>query len=105
MGPLTQAQVLRGPGEIAEDDATGTLAAVYERVRRALGVSFVPTAFRMLARYEPYIAGGIGSLSPLLDAPRGSDLSARVRAIAAEASAAAGISFVPAGPDRAAIHA
>ena len=34
VGPLTQAQVLRGPGEIAEDDATGTLAAVYERVRR-----------------------------------------------------------------------
>jgi hypothetical protein len=105
VGPLSQARVLRGPGEIAEDDATGTLAAVYERVRRALGVSFVPTVFRMLAPYEPYLAAAIGSLSPLLDDPRGSELSARVRAIAAEASAAAGVGLVPAGPDRAAIHA
>ena len=64
VGPLTQAQVLRGPGEIAEDDATGTLAAVYERVRRTLGVSFVPTVFRMLAWYEPYLAAAIDSLSP-----------------------------------------
>jgi hypothetical protein len=104
-GPLPRARVLRGPGEIAEDDATGTLAAVYERVRGALGVPFVPTVFRMLARHERYLAAAIDSLRPVLDDRRGRELSARIRAIAAEAPAAAGIGVVPPWCDRGALDA
>jgi hypothetical protein len=80
------AQVLRGPGEIAEDQATGALVETYERLRRALGVGFVPTVFRMLGRHERYLAAAIEAVGPLLEEPRGSQLSTEVRARARQAA-------------------
>ena len=57
-------EVLRGPGEIAEDDAGGALAQTYTQLRAALGVTFVPTVFRMLARHERYLTAAVTALAP-----------------------------------------
>jgi hypothetical protein len=97
--PPSEAQVLRGPGEITEDEATRAVAGVYDRLRGALGVGFVPTVFRMLACHERYFVAAIDAVAPLLDGGRGQQLGAQVRAIAAHASETAGIGPLPASPD------
>jgi hypothetical protein len=69
--PPSEAQVLRGPAEITEDEATRAVAGVYDRLRGALGVGFVPTVFRMLACHERYFVAAIDAVAPLVDGGRG----------------------------------
>jgi len=98
LAPPSETQVLRGPGEIAEDEATPAVAGVYDRLRGALGVGFVPTVFRMLACHERYFVAAIETVAPLLDRGRGQQLAAQVRAIAAHAAETAVIASLPASP-------
>jgi len=57
------AAVLRGPGEVAEDEASDAVAALYARLRELLGIAFVPTVFRMLAVHEAYLAAVVDALA------------------------------------------
>ena len=50
---MAAADLLRGPGEVAEDEATGAVADAYARLRAALGVNFLPTVVRMLGGFGP----------------------------------------------------
>ena len=59
------ADVLRGSGEVAEDEATGSVAELYARLRETLGVPFVPTVFRILAAHEAYLTAGVDALAAL----------------------------------------
>lgn len=52
----------RGSGEIAETEATGSVAESYSQLRETLGVPFVPTVFRMLARYPNFLEAGLRGL-------------------------------------------
>lgn len=94
---------LRGPGEIAEDEAGEALAATYERLREALGVSFVPTVYRMLAVHEPYLSAATDALADLLASDRAEQFAAEARARArhgaAELPASPGIPLGPAKGD------
>lgn len=57
---------LRGPAEVAEDEAGPALAATYARLRAASGVDFVPTIYRMLGVHEGYLAAATDALAGLL---------------------------------------
>ena len=81
------ASVLRGPGEVAEDEATGETARAYARLRDALGAAFVPTVFRMLGRHGPYLAAGVDAVLERADAPALERLAADGRAVGAAAAA------------------
>jgi hypothetical protein len=61
--------VLRGPGEIAEDDAGEAVVALYARLRELLDIAFVPTVFRMLATHVRYLAAVVDALAAT-SAPR-----------------------------------
>jgi hypothetical protein len=61
--------VLRGPGEVAEDEASDAVVALYARLRELLDVAFVPTVFRMLARHDGYLAAVVDALGAT-SAPR-----------------------------------
>ena len=58
-----RAVVLRGPQEVAEDEAGAGIALLYSRLREALRTPFVPTVFRMLAIHEDYFAAVVDALS------------------------------------------
>lgn len=81
---ITRAAVLRGPREVAEDEAGPSVAALYSRLRELLGVPFVPTVFRMLAVHEDYLAAVVDAASGTpaerreTYARRGVELAARV---------------------------
>ena len=60
---IARAAVLRGPREVAEDEAGSSVAALYARLRELLGVPFVPTVFRMLAVHEDYLAAVVEAAS------------------------------------------
>ncbi len=60
--PDVRTVVLRGPQEVAEDEAGASVAALYERLREALRTSFVPTVFRMLAVHEGYLAAVVDAV-------------------------------------------
>jgi len=79
------ADVLRGPGEVAEDDASDAVLALYARLRELLDVSFVPTVFRMLALHESYLTAVVDALAAT-SAPR---RAARARACVALAAGVA----------------
>jgi hypothetical protein len=55
--------VLRGPGEVAEDEAGDAVVALYARLRELLDIAFVPTVFRMLAVHERYLAAVVDALA------------------------------------------
>lgn len=57
---------LGGAGEIAEDEATGDVAAAYEQVRSMLGVPFVPTIYRMAALHEDVFLEAVARLAPVV---------------------------------------
>ena len=100
----TRAAVLRGPHEVAEDEARGPVVGLYARLRELLGVPFVPTVFRMLALHEDYLAAVVDAASTVpverlaASARRGVELAAGV-ARQLEPSA------VSAGGDTAAVQA
>jgi hypothetical protein len=77
---------LRGPREIAEDEARGTVAATYERLREALGIRFVPTAYRMLALYEPYLTAATDALADLIAGDEAERFAIQVRTRARRAA-------------------
>jgi hypothetical protein len=79
---------LRGPGEVAEDEAGPELARTYERLRELLGVSFVPTVFRVLGPHEPYLTAATGMFADVLSSPAGARFPEAARRHAAEAAAA-----------------
>jgi hypothetical protein len=60
---IPRAAVLRGPREVAEDEAGAALAGLYGRLRDVLGAPFVPTVFRMLALHEDYLAAVVEAAS------------------------------------------
>ena len=60
---IARAAVLRGPREVAEDEAGSSVAVLYARLRELLGVPFVPTVFRMLAVHEDYLAAVVDAAS------------------------------------------
>jgi hypothetical protein len=76
--------VLRGLGEVAEDEADAPLRETYARLRAALGVAFVPTVFRMLASHGPYLAAAVDAVGPTVAAPDGRRAAEAMRAAAAE---------------------
>jgi hypothetical protein len=94
---------LRGPGEIAEDEAGPALRETYARIAGLLGVPFVPTIYRMLGRWPDWLAAAVDTIGPLL-ATREADAfatDARQRA----ASAALPGDAVHAGDDAPAVLA
>src|SRR4051794_32922309 len=101
---IARAAVLRGPREVAEDEAGPSVAAAYARLRELLGVPFVPTVFRMLAVHEDYLTAVVEAASATpaerraTYARRGVELAARVATELEPAS-------VSAGEDTAAIQA
>lgn len=95
----------RGPGEIAEDEATGRTVETYARLRDALGTPFVPTVFRLLARHETYLATGVDALLARLDRDAIAELADAVRERAALAALELPGPPLDAGDDRAAVAA
>jgi hypothetical protein len=82
--------VLRGPAEIAEDEASDAVAALYARLRDALEVRFIPTVFRMLARHELYLAAAVDALTGGIDASTRHAFAQRARGVTADALDAGG---------------
>jgi hypothetical protein len=78
---------LRGPGEVAEDEAGPELARTYARLRELLGVPFVPTVFRVLGPYEPYLTAATDALAGVLSGPASAEFAAAARRRAAAATA------------------
>lgn len=70
---------LRGPGEIAEDEAGAELARTYARLRELLGVPFVPTVYRMLGVHEQYLTAAVEAASGLLGGPAAERFAAAAR--------------------------
>jgi len=77
--------VLRGPSEIAEDEANSFVAVLYARLRDELEVPFVPTVFRMLARHESYLAAAVDALAAGVDASSRRRFAERARGAARDA--------------------
>lgn len=84
---------LRGPGEVAEDEAGPALARTYSRLRKMLGVEFVPTVYRMLGVHESYLTAATESAGGLIQGDAGDAFAARARELAGQAA----LSF-PAAP-------
>ena len=72
--------------EIAEGDATGSVAATYADIRRVTGVPFIVFIYRVLATAAGRLEGVWADLGPNLGSPQG---RAAVAAIAAAADRAA----------------
>lgn len=96
---------LRGPGEIAEDEAAGELAATYTRLREVLGVPFIPTVHRMLGVYGRYLAAAVEEAAPLIAGEAGARFAAEARRTSTEAVAGMSGSPLDAGADHAAVEA
>jgi hypothetical protein len=77
--------VLRGPAEIAEDQASDAVAALYARLRDALEVPFIPTVFRILARHELYLAAAVDALTGGIDASTRHAFAQRARGVTRDA--------------------
>lgn len=94
---------LRGPGEVAEDEAGPALRETYARIAGLLGVPFVPTIYRMLGRWPDWLAASVDAIGPLL-ATRAADAFA---GDARERAASAGLPGdpLPAGNDARAVLA
>jgi hypothetical protein len=101
---IARAAVLRGPREVAEDEAGGSIAAAYARLRELLGVPFVPTVFRMLAVHEDYLAAVVEAASAT-PAERRATYARRGVELAAGVATELGPASVRAGEDTAAIQA
>jgi hypothetical protein len=57
---------MRRIDQIEESQATGEVQAFYTDFRETLGVSFVPTVFRSLARFPHYLVPAWSLLGPAL---------------------------------------
>lgn len=73
---------LAGPGEVAEAQAVGAVARAYELLRTALGVSHVPTVYRMLATDPAFLVEFIDRALASVDRYAADDVPARLRAVA-----------------------
>lgn len=101
---IARAAVLRGPREVAEDEAGASVARLYSRLRELLGVPFVPTVFRMLAVHEDYLAAVVDAASAT-PAERRATYARRGVALAAEVARQLEPGPVSAGEDAGAIGA
>ncbi len=99
-----RAAVLRGPHEVAEDDADARVAVLYARLREALEVPFVPTVFRMLAVHHEYLEAVVDALCAL-PAGRRRCYARRCLELAADVAAQLETRRLGAGRDTAAIMA
>ena len=100
---IARAAVLRGPREVAEDEAGSSVAALYARLRELLGVPFVPTVFRMLAVHEDYLAAVVDAASAT-PAERRATYARRGVELAADVARQLDPGSVSAGEDTAAIQ-
>ena len=100
---IARAAVLRGPREVAEDEAGSSVAALYARLRELLGVPFVPTVFRMLAVHEDYLAAVVDAASAT-PAERRATYARRGVGLAADVARDLDPGSVSAGEDTAAIQ-
>lgn len=96
---------LGGEGEVSEAEATGGLADAYATIRRALGVPFVPTVYRMLARHERVLVAAVAALEPLLASERAGPYSEAARRRGASAARRLPGSALEAGDAQAAVLA
>jgi hypothetical protein len=92
---------LRGPGEVAEDEAGPRLAAAYARLRELLGVPFVPTVYRRLGCHEPFLTAAVDRLALVLEGATADRFGAAARGRGAAAAEALGLEPLPAGGARA----
>lgn len=97
--------VLRGPGEVAEDQAGPDLARTYSRLREMLGVGFVPTVHRMLGVHEVYLTAATESIGDLIAGDTGEIFAIRAREMAGQAALSFPEASIPPGADGEAIHA
>lgn len=74
---------LRGPREVAEDEANGALADTFEKVRSILGVPFVPTIYRRLAIYDRFLIACVDTASDALSGPQAKGFVTDAQACAA----------------------
>lgn len=77
---------LGGIGEIAESEATGSLALAYDLLQTALGVNLVPTIYRMLATHRDVCVMAVERLAPFLKAQRDLDFVLKLERVAREAN-------------------
>lgn len=96
---------LRGPGEVAEDQAGPELARTYARLREMLGVEFVPTVHRMLGMHEEYLTAATESVGDLMAGSSGDEFAARARDMAHQAALSFPEVSISAGGDAEAINA
>jgi len=104
--PVSERDVTRlgGIGEIAEDEATGAIALAYEQIRTALGVSFVPTIYRMLATHQNVLVMAVEQLAPLLHTQLASNFGHEMRRVARHALQSPSASGSWVAPDQQSLH-
>lgn len=73
---------LSGPGEVAETEAVGAVARAYELLRTALGVSHVPTLYRMLATHPMFFLEFVNRSLPAIERHTANGSPARLRTAA-----------------------
>jgi len=82
---LTTGTNLSGPGEVAETEAVGAVARAYKLLRAALGVSHVPTVYRMLATHPTFFLEFVDHSLPAIERFTANGSPARLRAAARSA--------------------
>jgi len=73
---------LCGPEEVADTEAVGAVARAYQLLRTALGVSHVPTVYRMLATHPAFFVEFVDCSLPAVERYMTDDVPARLRAAA-----------------------
>jgi hypothetical protein len=96
---------LRGPGEVAEDEAGPALAATYARLREALGVGFVPTVYRMLGVHEAYLTAATAAVAELIASESAEEFALEARRMAHLAVSRMPAASIPLGADQDAVDA
>ncbi len=96
---------LRGAGEVAEDDAGPALAATYARLREALGVSFVPTVYRMLGVHEAYLGAATAAVAELIASDSAEEFAVEARRRAHRAVSRMPAASIPLGAAKDAVEA
>lgn len=96
---------LRGPGEVAEDEAGPALAETYARLRAMLGVEFVPTVYRMLGVHESYLSAATESMDGLIEGDGAEAFASQARGLAGRAAAECPTASIALGSDTEAVEA
>ena len=72
-----------GAPEVAEAEAGGAVADLFEQVRRALGTTFVPTVYRRLAAHPAALEAAVAPLGSIVHLAREEDFVDRAQRLAA----------------------